>query len=173
MFLLLRISMLCSPDLTWNIFTCVLMHYVQEHGDSLAFKKRKQKEKEKRVSSYNTCLQSTEMQKIWTTTQFACMFLQIPFAGIICSLSCIIHIWLHVGTHPCSISIFFPFIYGHLKLLYSACLSVQVWYWRLGFCPLGNYFFMPSFWLPLLRKDKSPKVGICPSPLCWPLLYPS
>jgi hypothetical protein len=41
------------------------MHYVQEHGDSLTFRKGKQKGKEKKkVSYYNTWFQSTEMQKI-------------------------------------------------------------------------------------------------------------
>ncbi len=63
----------------------------------------------KKVSFYNTCFQSTEMQKIWTTTQFAYMFLQIPFAGIICCLSHYTKYknMLHVWTHACSVSLLF------------------------------------------------------------------
>ncbi len=50
----------------------------------------------------------------------------------------------------------FPFIYSHLKLVYSACFSVQVWYWHLGFCPLGNYCFIPLFWLLWQSPSLSP-----------------
>jgi hypothetical protein len=54
-------------------------------------------------------LQSTEMQKIWITIQFAYTFLQIPFAGRMCSLSpsCAISI------HGCMCVLLFSSFYVH------------------------------------------------------------
>lgn len=87
--------------------------------------------------------QFTGTQKTWITTQFACMFLQILFAGVILSLS---------FSFSCSFSSFFSDYSPHidLKLDYNYYLQCRFDIGILVFVPwvsLCSFFFLNFKWV--------------------------
>lgn len=136
---------------TWNINFCAIRSVWtskdEMFGGFLGYLERKEKKMSfffsplVRFLIWHKCLQFTGMPKIWTTTQFVCMLLQIPFAGRIRSiLASILRLFSLVNLWPLSVpacsSIFLlcklQSESGVLNLFPSAGLILASWFLSLG-----------------------------------------
>jgi hypothetical protein len=97
------------------------------------------------------CMQSTEKQKIWISIQYACMLLQIQFAGMLSESVCVL-IFLCKSMFLFYLLAYFiyPWLADLLFLFLSAGLILASWFLSLGYFASSLFFHCNLPCLPLL-----------------------